>query len=167
MAVPVVLVVMGVSGSGKSTVGELLADRLGVPFADGDDLHSAENVAKMASGIPLDDVDREPWLQSIAQWVRAHAESGGVITSSALKRKYRDVLRGDYVVLVYLAGTRELFASRIAERRGHFMPAALLDSQLATLEPPHTDERFVQIDASLPPEVQTDEILDWLTVQTQ
>lgn len=143
-----VLVVMGVSGCGKTTVAALLAGRLGWPFAEGDDLHPAANVAKMHSGHPLDDADRWPWLARIAEWVdeRLDTGSGGVITCSALKRKYRDVMRRDGVVFVYLHGTHEQIALRLAARHGHFMPAALLDSQFADLEEPASDENSIRVE---------------------
>ncbi len=142
-----VLVVMGAAGSGKSTVAELLAKRLGWEFAEGDDLHPESNKAKMAAGQPLDDEDREPWLARVAAWTRAHTEAGvpGVITCSALKRAYRDMLRGEHVVFVFLAGTREQLADRLSDRHRHFMPDSLLDSQLGDLEPPGPDERSVTV----------------------
>lgn len=147
-----VVVVMGVSASGKSTVGARLAQRLGVPFLEGDDLHPAANRAKMASGHPLDDADRRPWLAALTEWVRVTASSGhgGVASCSALKRAYRDQFRrtGADVWFVYLALDREVAAERIARRKGHFMPPALLDSQYATLDPLHADEPGVTIDAS-------------------
>jgi gluconokinase len=137
-------VVMGVSGSGKSLIGAEFARALGVEFVEGDDFHPAENVARMAAGIPLVDDERVGWLQSIAARIgQAHdAGTGLVVTCSALKRKYRDVLRGetDSLRFIFLRGPRSLIAQRIADRRGHFMPASLLDSQLATLEEPAPDE---------------------------
>jgi gluconokinase len=141
------LVVMGVSGSGKSTVGAALAQRLGVPFADADDLHPPENIAKMTAGHPLDDADRRPWLETIGEWLAAHPD-GGVVSCSALKRTYRDQLRQHVAGLefLHLAGTRGVIARRQASRPGHFMPASLLDSQFATLEPLEADERGVVID---------------------
>ncbi|HEU5159108.1 MAG TPA: gluconokinase [Streptosporangiaceae bacterium] len=134
---------MGVSGSGKTTVGRLLADRLGWEFADADDFHSAANVAKMRAGTPLSDADRAAWLRRIAAWIddRVAAGKDGVVTCSALKRAYRDTLRRPEVAFVYLDGDRDLIARRMAERRGHFFPAALLDSQFRDLEPPGPDER--------------------------
>jgi gluconokinase len=155
------MVIMGVSGSGKSTVARLLADRLGWDLAEGDDLHPAANVAKMAAGLPLDDADRGPWLDTIARWIRGHTESGqpGIITCSALTRRYRDALRGDQVVFVYLAGTRDQIAARLAARSGHFMPAALLASQLAVLEPPGAGERVIRIDVAGTPDEQCEQIL--------
>jgi gluconokinase len=141
---PIIVVVMGVSGSGKSTVAALLAAALGCQFQEGDDLHPPENVEKMRSGIPLTDADRIPWLRKIGgeidSW-RARGECG-VLTCSALNRSYRDIIIGDRrdVVLVYLKGSRQLIHQRMAARHGHFMPVALLDSQFATLEEPTADE---------------------------
>jgi gluconokinase len=145
-----VIVVMGVSGSGKTTIGQALAQRLGVDYAEADEFHPPENIAKMSSGLPLNDDDRWPWLNAIAEWIGAHPQ-GGVVTCSALKKKYRDVLaRGGDVFFAHLDGTRELVAARLAERKGHFMPPALLDSQFADLEPLHDDERgaVISIDAT-------------------
>lgn len=142
------LVVMGVSGSGKSTVGAALAQRLGVPFEDADDLHPPANIAKMSAGIPLDDDDRHPWLETIGAWLAARDGHGGVVSCSALKRAYRDQLRAHAAraVFVHLHGTREVIARRQASRPGHFMPASLLDSQFDTLEPLGEDEAGVVID---------------------
>src|SRR5580693_4363743 len=144
VARPLIVVVMGVSGSGKSTVAALLAGALGCHFQEGDDLHPRENVEKMRSGTPLTDADRLPWLRKIAAEIdgwRARGECG-VLTCSALKRSYRDIIIGDRrdVVLVYLKGSRELIHQRMVARHGHFMPVALLDSQFATLEEPSLDE---------------------------
>jgi carbohydrate kinase (thermoresistant glucokinase family) len=148
---------MGVSGSGKSTVAIPLAQRLDCPFQEGDDLHPAANVAKMHAGQPLDDADRWPWLDAIASWIDARlAEgSGGVVTCSALKRVYRERLIGNRrgVRLVFLHADRALLAGRLAQRQHHFMPASLLDSQLATLEPPAPDEAPIVEDMAEPPEV--------------
>lgn len=141
------IVVMGVSGSGKSTVGAALAQRLRVPFADADDFHPKANIDKMSAGHALNDDDRYPWLEVIGTWLAEHP-SGGVMSCSALKRKYRDQLRnhcGD-VLFLHLSGTREVIARRQASRPGHFMPPALLDSQFATLEPLGSDEHGVVID---------------------
>lgn len=145
--VPVSVVVMGVSGSGKSTVGAALAQRLRVPFADADDFHPAANIEKMSAGHPLDDDDRRPWLESLGEWLAAHAD-GGVMSCSALKRAYRDRLRSHCsgVEFLHLAGTPEVIGRRQASRPGHFMPASLLASQFATLEPLSADERGVTID---------------------
>lgn len=147
MSTPPVLVVMGVSGSGKSTVGAAIAQRLGVPFADADDLHPPANIAKMTAGQALDDHDRHPWLEAIGEWLAAHP-GGGVMSCSALKRRYRDQLRhhADRVEFLHLAGSREVIAARQASRPGHFMPASLLTSQFATLEPLEPDEVGVVID---------------------
>ncbi|WP_292677572.1 gluconokinase [Nocardioides sp.] len=141
------VVVMGVSGSGKSTVGAALAGRLRVPFEDADDLHPSANVAKMSRGEPLDDSDRWPWLELIGMWLDRHSD-GGVIACSALKRKYRDQLRhhSDNVEFLLLAGSPEVIARRQAGRPGHFMPASLMSSQFATLEPLAPDEDGVVVD---------------------
>ncbi|PVY29953.1 gluconokinase [Williamsia muralis] len=141
------LVVMGVSGSGKSTVGAALAQRLRVPFADADDFHPPANIAKMSSGHPLDDNDRHPWLEVIGQWLADHAD-GGVMSCSALKHKYRDQLRRHCpeVCFVHLDGTPEVISKRQASRPGHFMPPSLLSSQFHTLEPLADDERGIVID---------------------
>jgi gluconokinase len=142
MSTPHVVVVMGVSGTGKSTVGRLLADEFGVPYAEADEFHPPANIAKMSSGIPLEDSDREPWLDAIGAWAASRAGLGGVVSCSALKRAYRDRLRAAApgLFFVHLAGDRALIAERLAQRRGHFMPGALLDSQFATLEPLQADE---------------------------
>lgn len=142
------LVVMGVSGSGKSTVGAALAQRLGVPFADADDFHPPANIAKMTSGEALDDDDRFPWLEAIGEWLAEHDAGGGVISCSALKRAYRTQLHGhaSRARFVHLDGSREVIARRQASRPGHFMPPALLASQFATLEPLGPDEPGLVID---------------------
>jgi gluconokinase len=144
---PPLLVVMGVSGSGKSTVGAALAQRLAVPFVDADDLHPAANIAKMTRGEALDDADRGPWLEIIGRWLADHPH-GGVVSCSALKRKYRDQLRDHAhdVAFLHLQGSREVIARRQASRPGHFMPASLLTSQFATLEPLEADEHGVVLD---------------------
>jgi gluconokinase len=142
-----VLVVMGVSGAGKTTVAGILADQLRWDFVDGDDLHPATNVAKMSAGIPLTDEDRWPWLDRVAAWIRDHCAAGnpGIVTCSALKRVYRDKLASDNVVFVHLAGSRDAIASRLATRTGHYMPAPLLASQFSTLEPPGEDENVLSL----------------------
>jgi gluconokinase len=152
---PCALVVMGVSGSGKSTIGEMLAERLSWVYEDGDKFHPASNVAKMSAGHALTDEDRWPWLQAIADEIDRICEAGGhaVIACSALKRAYRDLLvhgRRD-VRIVYLDGSQQLIAGRLAQRKGHFMPAGLLASQFKTLEPPEKSENpvTVSIDASI------------------
>lgn len=148
---------MGVAGSGKSTIGAMFARALHLAFLEGDDLHPAQNVERMAAGIPLTDDDRRPWLLAIAGQLRdaQRAGMGLVVACSALKRSYRDLLRSvgaADVRFVYLTGTRALLAERLANRRGHYMPAALLDSQLATLEEPAADEHAWVCDISQPPE---------------
>ncbi len=149
-----VIVVMGVAGTGKTTIGPLVADALGVPYAEGDDFHPPANIAKMTAGTPLDDADRGPWLDAIGAWAHGRAGHGGVVSCSALKRAYRDRLRAAApgVVFLHLAGDRALIEARMAERQGHFMPAALLDSQFATLEPLGPDEAGAVVDVSGTPE---------------
>jgi gluconokinase len=146
---PSVVIVMGVSGSGKSTIGSLLAGRLQWEFEDGDWFHPAANVEKMHKGIPLNDEDRGPWLRSVAAWIdKTRSEGGhGVIACSVLRRRYRDVLIGDRtdVRLVYLKGNEELIARRIATRHEHFMPPSLLHSQFASLEEPVADENPITV----------------------
>ena len=154
MAGIVQIVVMGVSGSGKSTVAARLAERLGCEWADGDAFHSAASVAKMSAGIPLDDEDRRPWLRAVAAWIgeRERAGRGAVVAASALKRAYRDVLRAasPHVTFVHLAGAPERIAARTHARTGHFMPERLLASQYAILEPLGADEPGVTLDVSAP-----------------
>lgn len=141
---PEVVVIMGVSGSGKTTIGRALAERLGWPYEEGDALHPRANVEKMSRGIPLTDEDRWPWLKLVAQWIDGQLAAGqpGIITCSLLKRSYRDLVidaRKD-VKLLYLRGEKSVIADRMAHRKGHFMPPSLLDSQFATLEEPGADE---------------------------
>ncbi|MFF0082991.1 gluconokinase [Streptomyces canus] len=154
MSTPKVVVVMGVAGTGKTTIGPLLAARLGVPYAEGDDFHPPANIAKMSAGTPLTDEDRRPWLDAIGSWAHGRAELGGVVSCSALKRSYRDRLRAEApgVVFVHLAGDRSLIEDRMSHRQGHFMPTALLDSQFATLQPLQEDEAGVVVDVSGSPE---------------
>lgn len=144
---PPPIVVMGVSGSGKSTVGSALAQRLWAPFLDADTLHPPANIAKMTAGEPLNDDDRYLWLDRVGQWLADHPD-GGVVSCSALTRKYRDQLRVHcpQVEFLHLRGSPELISSRLADRSGHFMPAALLRSQLDTLEPLGADEAGVTVD---------------------
>jgi ribose 5-phosphate isomerase A len=160
---PPVLVLMGVSGAGKTTIGEEIAARLGWAFKDADTLHPEVNVAKMHAGIPLTDEDRWPWLQAVAAWIderRAHKQPG-IIACSALKRAYRQVIVGDRpeVRLVYLRGSHDLVASRLAGRHGHFMPPGLLQSQFDTLEEPGPDEDPLRIDIGPPPSGVAEEII--------
>ena len=142
------VVVMGVSGSGKSTVGAALAQRLRVPFADADDFHPPANIKKMTAGQPLNDDDRYPWLEAIGEWLAVRCGDGGVMSCSALKRKYRDQLRRHCpdVEFLHLSGSLEVIGKRQASRPGHFMPASLLASQFETLEPLESDERGIVID---------------------
>lgn len=148
-----VIVVMGVSGSGKTTVGTALAERLGVDYAEADTFHPKANIDKMSSGHPLNDEDRRPWLEAIAAWISDHQSSGGVVTSSALKFRYRDILRGGGDVwFLHLHGDRDLLADRMKTRSGHFMPVSLLDSQLADLEPLRPEEHGLVADIAKKPE---------------
>ena len=154
---PAVLVVMGVSGSGKTTVAALLAGRLGWEFEDGDDFHPPANVAKMRAGTPLTDEDRWPWLHTVAAWIDAVRGGGrrGVVTCSGLKKAYRDILVGNRpdVRLVYLQGSRDLVGHRQAARVNHFMPASLVDSQFQTLEEPGVDEHALVVSVAHRPSV--------------
>jgi carbohydrate kinase (thermoresistant glucokinase family) len=158
-----IAVVMGVSGSGKTTIGRALAGRLGWGFQEGDELHPPENVAKMSAGQPLDDKDRAPWLAAIAACIDAWRRRGenGVVACSALKRSYRDVIIGSRreVRLIYLAGSRELIGQRMARRRGHFMPASLLDTQFAVLEPPGPEENAITVSVDEPVEKIVDRLV--------
>jgi gluconokinase len=160
MANPILLL-MGVSGSGKTTVGAMLAGRLGWTYAEADDFHPRANVEKMHAGIPLNDDDRRPWLEATAAWMRDQT-GPAVVTSSALKHKYRDLLRAGRpdLRLVYLEGDRELIGKRLAARHGHFFPKQLLDSQFADLEPPGPDEDPVVVSVDGPPEQVVQRIID-------
>jgi gluconokinase len=158
-----VLIVMGVSGSGKSTIGEKLAARLGWNYEDGDRFHPASNVAKMSAGQPLTDEDRWPWLRAIADEIDRVCEAGrrAVIACSALKRAYRDILvhgRND-VRIIYLDGTEALIASRLGRRKGHFMPPGLLASQFKTLEPPGESENPLTVSIDAPVDAIVDDIV--------
>jgi gluconokinase len=156
-----IVLVMGISGSGKSHVGRLLAARLGWPFSDGDDFHSPQNKAKMNAGIPLDDADRWPWLTAIRQSLEQDCRTGcnRVLACSALKRSYRDYLRdGLPMQLVFLDGPPELLAERLATRRGHFFDPRLLQSQLDSLERPTPDEAWI-MDIHQPPEAIVEAVL--------
>jgi gluconokinase len=158
-----IAVLMGVSGSGKTTVARGVAERNGWVLVEGDAFHPATNVAKMHAGIPLTDEDRWPWLRAIADEIDAMRTRGqsAVVACSALKRAYRDVLIGDRpdVVLVYLQGSQTLIADRLAARKGHFMPPALLDSQFATLEEPGEDEHAVVVSIAPPPDAIVQEVV--------
>ncbi|WP_209518785.1 gluconokinase [Streptomyces syringium] len=151
---PPVVAVMGVSGTGKTTVGPLVADALGVPYAEGDDFHPPANIAKMSAGTPLDDADRAPWLDAIGAWAHGRAGRGGVVSCSALKRAYRDRLRAAApgIVFLHLTGDRALIAERMEARKGHFMTTRLLESQFAALEPLDADEVGVAVDVAPDPD---------------
>jgi carbohydrate kinase (thermoresistant glucokinase family) len=158
-----IVVVAGVSGSGKSTVGSLLASRLGWPFTDADALHPAASIAKMAAGHPLTDADRRPWLAAVAARMDAYAAAGesAVLACSALRRSYRDELLAGRpgARMVFLEVSRETLETRLRARHGHFFPAVLLDSQFAALEPPQPEEHVLVLEASLPPDQAVDEII--------
>jgi gluconokinase len=160
---PCALVVMGVSGSGKSTIADALAKELGWRYEDGDKLHPAGNVAKMRAGHPLTDEDRRPWLQAIADEIDRSCKRGErvVIACSALKRAYRDTLvhRRNDVRIVFLDGTEALISARLAARKGHFMPPELLASQFKTLEPPTVDERPMTVSVDATVEAIVDDII--------
>lgn len=164
---PPVLVFMGPSGTGKSTVAAMLAGRLDWAFQEGDDLHPAANVAKMAAGHALDDEDRRPWLDTVASWIDETTAAGrpGVITCSALRRRYRDVLRRDNVTFVLLDGEAATVRQRLMRRQGHFMPPALLDSQFATLETPGPDENATAVALDQTPQEQVAEVIRRLDLQ--
>ena len=163
------LVIMGVSGSGKTTVALNLVSRLDWPFQEGDALHSAANIAKMRAGIPLTDEDRRPWLQNVAAWIDGQRANGvpGIITCSALKQEYRAIITDGRpeVRLVYLRGSFELISRRLAQRQGHFMPALLLQSQFDTLEEPGPDENALMVDAGAPPDQIATEIITRLNLK--
>ncbi|HEU4595169.1 MAG TPA: gluconokinase [Pyrinomonadaceae bacterium] len=159
-----VIILMGVTGSGKTTIGRLLARELGWPFHDADDFHSEASVEKMARGVPLDDRDRAPWLAALRELIRLRVESGenAVLACSALKESYRNfLLVGEDVKLIYLKGDYDLIRERLGSRQGHFMKAAMLDSQFAALEEP---ERALSVDISQPPEEIVRAIRDGLGV---
>lgn len=164
-----VLVLMGVSGCGKTTVGALLAGRLGWSSAEADDFHPLANITKMRSGLPLDDGDRLPWLEAIAAQIDRWRAAGepGVVTCSALKRRYRDIIVGDRpeVRLVFLKGERDLIADRLAARLGHFMPPSLLESQFAALEEPTAEERPVVVSIHEPPHKLAERIIAELALE--
>jgi gluconokinase len=157
-----VLVVMGVAGVGKSTLGEALAERLGWPFQEGDALHPAANIAKMKAGQPLTDADRLPWLDAIGAWIDGQLGAGcsGVVTCSALKRAYRDRLAKGRpgVTFVFIELDQARVAERMASRQGHFMPPSLLASQFAALEPPGPDEPVIVVDGAAPVTAQVEAV---------
>jgi gluconokinase len=161
------VVVMGVSGVGKTTVARLLSERLALPYGEADDFHPPANIAKMAAGTPLDDADRQPWLEAIGAWLQQQNDAGvgGVVTCSALKRRYRDTLRAacPAIWFLHLAGPHDLVADRIGHRTGHFMPPSLLDSQYSTLEPLAADERGAVLDVGPAPEELVDAAVRLLT----
>lgn len=161
-------VVMGVASCGKTTLGQLLATHFNVPFVEGDRLHSPKSVAKMSAGIPLTDDDRWPWLGRVGDALAG--ETASIASCSSLKRNYRDAIRTHAkrdVAFIHLHGTREVLAARIAGRKGHFMPASLLDSQLQTLELPSADEHFITIDIAWPPDEQLRRAIAFLQQETE
>jgi gluconokinase len=166
---PLVMVVMGVSGSGKTTISALMAARLGWEFADADSFHSGDNRKKMSDGIPLEDEDRWPWLHAIAAWIDTMRREGrhGIVACSALKRVYRNLLLGGRadVRLIYLSAEPELVQQRIENRRGHFMPAALLRSQFEALEEPEPDENPIVVSVDASPESVVAQILESLSMR--
>jgi gluconokinase len=168
---PCALVVMGVSGSGKSTIADRLAARLGWRYEDGDKYHPPANVAKMSAGQPLTDEDRWPWLQAIANEIdrTCKASQRAVIACSALKHAYRDILvhGRDDVRIVFLNGTQDLIADRLAARKGHFMPPGLLTSQFRTLEPPQPGEQLIAVSIDATVEAIVDDIIRQLNLVSQ
>jgi gluconokinase len=154
---------MGVSGSGKSTVGAALARRLGVPFADADAFHPPANIAKMAAGTPLADDDRYPWLDAVGQWLAGH-DDGGVMSCSALKRRYRDRLRSHcvHIEFLHLTGSPDLIGRRQAGRPGHFMPSSLVESQFETLQPLDPDEHGMAVDVGQSVEAIVETFLEYV-----
>ena len=154
---------MGVSGCGKSTVGRLLAERTGWPFLDADDLHSAENIARMATGTPLTDADRVPWLAQVAEWIaeRRAAGESAVVACSALKRAYRDLLRqaDPELRIIYLQSDRGIISARLSRRVGHFFPPGLLDAQFADLDEPGPDEHPITVPIGQTPSAEVEDVL--------
>ena len=163
------IVVMGVSGVGKTTVGKRLAERLGVEFLEGDSFHPPANIAKMKNGEPLTDADRQPWLEILARELAARRDAGNgvVLACSALRRRYRDILRAghDDVDFVFLDADQAVIQRRLDARHGHFMPPSLLDSQFATLEKPGPDERAIVVDACQPPDAIVETVLQQLAAR--
>jgi gluconokinase len=166
-----IVVVTGVSGCGKTTVGAMLAGRLGWRYAEADDFHPKTNLAKMAAGLPLADADRIPWLAAIGTWIDRRRAAGepAVVSCSGLKRSYRDMLRAGRpeVRIVFLTGSRELIGRRLLARQGHFMKADMLDSQFADLEPPAADEHAVTVAIDAPPPEVVDRIIRELDLRTR
>lgn len=158
---------MGVSGCGKSTIGKLLSEKLSLPFIEADDFHSKQNVSKMSRGIPLNDEDRSPWLQSLSQELQSHQNKGAILACSALRESYREILQQgvhEKIIWIHLEGTEELIKQRMKNRQDHFMPNALLRSQIATLELPSYAYRF---SIEKEPEVIANEIVDLLKKQSK
>ncbi len=162
LTLPPLVVVMGISGVGKSVVGVQLAKRFDVPYVDGDDLHPRANVDKMHAGVPLTDEDRWPWLRTVGAWLHEHDGSGGVVSCSALRRVYRDILveAAARVTFLHLTGHHDLILSRMSERAGHFMPVSLLESQERTLEPLGEDENGEAVDVTPAPTEIVEEFLE-------
>lgn len=163
MSGPLVLVVMGVAGSGKTTTARNLSKALGWPYRDADEFHPAANIAKMTRGEALTDVDRAPWLAAIAAWIDQNLAAGtsAIVTCSALKRAYRDVLAGGRpgVRMIHLVASQSLIAGRMAARKHHFMPTSLLDSQFAALERPAPDEHVLDVSVEQSPKAVVQDIL--------
>jgi gluconokinase len=162
-AVPDHIVIMGVSGSGKTTVGQLLGAHLGLPYCDGDDLHPQANIDKMAAGTPLTDEDRWPWLELVGKWLADHPE-GGIIGCSSLRRSYRDLIRraAPEAVFIHVHGTPDVLGRRMSHRPGHFMPTSLLDSQLEALEMLGEDEKGQVFNIAHSPGTLVEQVADWL-----
>jgi carbohydrate kinase (thermoresistant glucokinase family) len=164
-----VAVFMGVAGSGKTTAGALMAGRLGWDFAEADDFHPPANVAKMSAGVPLDDQDRRPWLEDLRRWIDQEIAAGrrGVMTCSALKRSYRELLRAPGVVFVHMSGSPATVAARLGARQGHFMPASLLASQYADLEAlaPDEDHVTINLDLGLSPAQEVSQVIGALGLE--
>ncbi|MEP3048434.1 MAG: gluconokinase [Roseibium sp.] len=164
------IIVMGVCGAGKTSLAGKLSETLGFPMVEADDFHSDSNRAKMAKGIGLTDEDRMPWLAAVTSAAREKTANanGVIIACSALRKVYRDVFRAGFndCMFIHLTGSREILAERLTHRTGHFVDAGLLDSQLKTLEPPDRDERYLEIDVSLPPEKAVEEALDGVRAQS-
>jgi gluconokinase len=157
-----IIIVTGVSGSGKSTIGAMLAGRLGWEYAEADDFHPRANLEKMHAGQPLTDEDRWPWLEKIAAWIDEHHDRNAVVTCSALKRSYRDLLRRPETRLVYLDGSQELITQRLVARHGHFFPTALVESQFRDLEPPEPDEHALYVPIDEPATKTVEKIIEGL-----